>query len=223
MIQPSLFSLDDGPPGELAIQRVNQLTAKIPCEHWHYAGKLPSMITDVFGVWELGVFQGVLVFGFPVSQYAGRMFGLSDNQHIRELLRIALRGHCSTLTSIMSRILRQFKLDNPSVELVISYADPNAGHHGGIYQAASWVYLGEFPPRPRIRAFTIRGETLHSRTAGHRYGRNNYQWLKDNVDPDLVGVVWPRKHKYAFGFNRRIRKLLLGMAEPYPKDDCREE
>jgi hypothetical protein len=28
-------------------------------------------------------------------------------------------------------------------DALISYADPNVGHKGGVYRAASWVYLGQ--------------------------------------------------------------------------------
>jgi len=67
------------------------------------------------------------------------------------------------------------------VRLVVSYADPAHGHHGGIYQAGNWVYLGRTHAEAahRVRA----GTSWHGRSASSKYGSRALQWLRDRVDP----------------------------------------
>jgi len=38
--------------------------------------------------------------------------------------------------------LRKLKKHAKGLKLVVSYADFNQGHHGGIYQATNWIYVG---------------------------------------------------------------------------------
>jgi hypothetical protein len=45
------------------------------------------------------------------------------------------------LTSFLSACVK-FISSRQRFDLIVSYADPSAGHHGGIYQAASWIYVG---------------------------------------------------------------------------------
>ena len=40
------------------------------------------------------------------------------------------------------------------------------------------------------------------------------------IDPYLEVIPQQPKHKYAFPMNRRMRKLLKGMALPYPKGEA---
>ena len=212
----ALFDLDEvaGPPGALVVQRVNHQTARIPCEQWHYLGAMPGALTDTFGVWENGHFRGILAFGSPIAREAFSMLGLSDVAGIRELLRIALNGHSVTLTTILSKSIQLLRRYNPNLEVLLSYADPNVGHHGGIYQAASWTYIGKSEP---ARYYIVHGEKVWNRTASARWSTRTLEHLHAHVDPNAQRIYALPRHKYAFGLNRRMRKLLAGMAQPYPK------
>lgn len=203
----------DGPTGELIVKRVNSQTARIPCQQWHYLGSMPSASTDCFGVWERGTFQGVLIFGSPVARQASSMFGIAPNQ-IRELLRIALNGHTSPITQMLKLAIRQLKRETPNVEVLISYADSGAGHLGYVYQAASWVYLG---PRDGEPKYVIRGRAMHLRNVNVIYGSRNVDWLRKDIDPDLEIIPQPIKHKYALGLNRKMRRYIESLSQPYPK------
>ena len=213
MNQPMLFDHVDGPPGELVVKRVNRETTKIPCEQWHYSGCQPSVITDAYGFWEHQEFQGVLIFGVPVSRSIHEEFNV-DHENVRELLRVALKGHTVPITAALSKAIKDLKANHPNIELLISYADPHVGHTGYLYQAASWVYLGQ--PR-RGEVMIINGKEMHPRSVVATYGTMAMDYLRKNVDPKVQHIVLEPKHKYAFGLNRRQRKLLAGIAQPYPK------
>ena len=143
LLQPNLFDHVDGPPGALVVRRVNHETARIPCEQWHYIGAMPGSVTDTFGVWENQQFQGVLMYGSPTARNAHKGFGLESSGDILELIRIATHGHDAPLTAMISKTVRLLKQSHPELQLLVSYADPRAGHKGYVYQAASWAYLGQ--------------------------------------------------------------------------------
>ena len=213
--QINLFDLDtvSGPPGELVVKRVNHETARVPCEQWHYLGGMPSTATDIYGIWESGTFKGVIVFGGAVAQKAHWMFGL-DPTEIRELLRIAMRGHDAPITQALSLAIKDLRQTRANLKLLLSYADTGAGHAGYVYQAASWVYLGKNPTKPYYR---INGELFHERSAGARFGSHAHGFLRANVDPDFELIPQGDKHKYAFGLTRQVKRQLAAMAQPYPK------
>ena len=88
---------------------------------------------------------------------------------------------------------------------MVSYADPDQDHHGGIYQAANWIYMGTSQPQRE----TLRedGSILHKRTAHSRYGTI--------VGLKLSRILW--KHKYIYAFDKELRTRFLSLSKPYPK------
>jgi len=70
---------------------------------------------------------------------------LGTKANVWELSRLwAPDGHRpNLLTQAISETLKGLKLLEFPLDAVISYADPNVGHTGGIYKAASWLYLGQ--------------------------------------------------------------------------------
>ena len=213
LLQPNLFDHVDGPPGALVVRRVNQDTIKQPCLRWHYAGRLPGGTVCRFGIWEDGIFQGVITYGPSASNASHVMFGLPRDT-ILELQRIALRGHQAPVTNLIAATIRLLKEDVPNAQLLLRYADPRAGHTGYVYQAASWTYLGKSSPD---KIFHLNGKSFHSKGVSNKYPTTNIDWIRANVDASAYTEPLPSKHKYAFGLNRRTRKQLTAMALPYPK------
>ena len=204
----------DGPLGDLAVQRVNLSTAKMPCENWHYSKCVPSVYSHVYGVWEHGAFKGVLLFGPPIAREMRKIHPSLDHANVGELLRVALVGHEQPITKMLKSALALLRSDWPELQLLVSYADPNAGHVGYLYQAASWVYLGQ---NARTEWIWVNGQRIHPRTVVNLYGTQSMSWLRENVDPDAYKVFSEPKYKYALGLTRQMRRFLSTMALPYPK------
>jgi len=72
-------------------------------------------------------------------------FGLSQVEGC-ELTRIALTNHRSQVSRIVRLAIGFLKRNSPSLRLIVSFADPSEGHHGGVYQAGNWIYTGQQPP-----------------------------------------------------------------------------
>ena len=119
---------------DLKIDWATHKAAKYACEHWHYSKKIPVNKLLKVGVWESGEFIGVIIFGLGASAQLHKQFGLK-NTEVCELVRIALKKHQSPVSRMISIAFKFLRKNAPLLRVVVSFADPNEGHHGGIYQA----------------------------------------------------------------------------------------
>src|SRR4051794_16302538 len=128
---------------DLKLDWCSYAAAKYACEKWHYAGRPSNQPNKAqVGVWERGTFVGCLLFNRGSCKSMVSRYGLTMFQGC-ELARVALREHTAAVTRIVSVALRMVKRAFPGLRLVVSYADPDRGHHGGIYQAGNWIYTGQ--------------------------------------------------------------------------------
>lgn len=188
--------------------------AKHAVTWWHYSGSMPTGKLMKFGVWERGEFIGVVLYGRGVIYRIGDQFGL-DQTEVCELVRVALREHETPVTRIVAITLRMLRRACPGLRLVISFADPNHGHHGGIYQAGNWTYLGL--PSARNAFMMICGELMHSRSAGSKFGTGSMRWIREHVDPNAHRVEEQSRYKYAMPLDPRMRRQIEVLARPYPR------
>lgn len=94
------------------------------------------------GVWEKGMFIGAIVFGCGASSRPGDQFGVKTIE-VCELCRVALRAHALPVTRILKVAMNFLRRGAPGIRIVVSYADPQQGHYGGIYQAGNWTPISE--------------------------------------------------------------------------------
>ena len=197
---------------ELLVAPCDHDAAKYAVLHWHYSRRMPAGKLVKFGVWESGEFIGAVVYGRGANHNLGAGFGLAQDQ-VCELVRVALREHAAPVTQVVAASLRELRRGNPGLRLVISYADPEHGHHGGIYQAGSWLYLG---PSDAQAALLVDGVPMHKRTASANYGTASPELLRDmlKVPVEWAPVRW--KHRYVMPLDRGMRRQLERLARPYP-------
>jgi len=103
----------------------------------HYTKSVPSGKTVVVQFEE-----AIVMFSIPANKNIAGYLGFSE---VWELTRLwAPDGHSKNLlTRAISGAVDAFRRVEPEVDALISYADPNVGHHGGVYRAASWHPFGE--------------------------------------------------------------------------------
>lgn len=184
-------------------------------EHWHYSHALQVGKSARIGVWEGGKFIGVVVFTMGsggATKWAPRV-GLVQTE-MAELARVALRrGHQTPVSRILAIAVKMLRKQSPALRLLVSYADPAQGHHGGIYQAAGWLYGGKSTASPQW--LTPDGRQMHTRAlAATQFGHVRTGGLRTS---DCQRVDQPAKHKYFFPFDSEIRARLAPMSKPYPK------
>ena len=125
---------------ELKLDWCGHDAAKYAVEHWHYSECLPAGKLLKVGVWEAGLFIGAVIFSRGANNNLGRPFSLAQVE-IAELTRIALTKHCAPVTRIVSIAFQFLRKNSPGLRLIVSYADPLKGHHGGIYQGGGMDLL----------------------------------------------------------------------------------
>lgn len=155
---------------ELKLDWATHEAAKFACIKWHYSKCLPTGKTVKVGVWENDVFKGVVIFSYGANNNSAKHFDLSQ-QEVCELTRVALHNHDAPVSRILSIALKFLKKQSPGIKVVFSYADKsNQGHHGGIYQANGWTYLGERTTASKGAYYFINGKKMHGRSARAKYG-----------------------------------------------------
>jgi len=186
--------------------------ARWAVEHWHYSQTMPAGKLVRIGVWENDSFVGAVIYGRGALYNIGRPFNLDQTQ-ICELVRVALTNHCTPTSRIVAISIKILKKNNPGLRMIVSYADSGKGHHGGIYQASGWVYVGE----SFDTYIQVKGEVKHRRSLGSTYGTNSIKWIHANVDPNASIVRKPAKYKYLMPLDAEMKGKIEHLRKPYPK------
>lgn len=189
--------------------------AKYACENWHYSNSIPKSKLVKIGAWENGVFIGVVIFSYGATPQIGSPYRLKQTQ-VCELTRVALKSHKNSVSKILSIAIKFLKKANPGLRLIVSYADQDMNHHGGIYQATNWVYEGIVNVGTRS-AFIIRGKKTHPRTIGLMGGIQSLKWVQKHLDSNATEFFTRGKHKYLMPLDDEMRRQIEPLRKPYPK------
>jgi len=187
----------------LKLDWCSHAAAKYAVENWHYSKTLPAGKAVFVGVWERGRYIGAVVISRGANNHIGSPYGLSQTGCC-ELTRVALTQHAAPASRILAIALRFIKKQSPGLRLVVSYADPEQGHNGGIYQACGWLYVGTSQPQ---REKILNGKIVHKRTVFSRCGTAG-------------GGIYSKllyKHKYLMPLDAEMRERIMPLAKPYPK------
>jgi hypothetical protein len=200
---------------ELKLDWATYKAAKYAVENWHYSQQLPAGKSVKIGAWENGVFVGVIMFGLGGGNSThGAKYGLSKSHEVVELTRVALTTHSTPVSRMVAIAIKMMKKHSPGIRLVLSFADAmGRGHHGGIYQAGNWLYVGTFEGDG---GFMIRGKAIHSRSVHSKGWKQQVKWLQEHVDPNAKKLP-TLKHRYIMPLDDEIRSRVEHMAKPYPK------
>ena len=168
----------------------------------HYTHSLPSGACWYFDV--LGV---VVVFSIPANRNIARFLGCTE---VWELSRLwAADGHGrNLLTQALKQAISAFRLIIPGADALVSYADPNVGHEGYVYRAASWIYLGR---SKETRAYVGRDGTVKPRRAFH-------SGSAAMTKAEIAATGWKQinllgKHRYAKGLTKKARRSISGIMQ----------
>ncbi len=203
------MTLDNKAKPVLKIDWAAHEAAKFACEKWHYSRTLPVGKLVKIGAWENDVFIGVVLFAWSANKSLGSPYGLQMTECC-ELVRVALTRHQTPVSRIMTVALRFLKKQCPGIKLVVSFADPTEGHHGGIYQAGNWIYTGKTASSFEYR---LNGKRLNKRAyTGGNFGRE-----KSEIPAGAERVTVEGKHRYLMPLNKSLHVIISKLSQPYPK------
>lgn len=198
-------------PAKLLIDWCGYDAASYAVKHWHYSRAMPTGKLVKVGVWEDDEFIGCVLFGRGNSPHLGTKYKFAQTE-ICELTRVALRAHKTPVSRIGAIAVRLLRRECPGLRLVVSFADPEKGHHGGIYQAMGWTYTGQSAP---TLLYFWRGKWRHTRSVA---GRNVEARLRKLfVRGDLAKKEVPGKHRYLLPLDEATAAIAKELAQPYPK------
>ena len=197
----------------------------------HYAKRMPNIV-NCFGLFNNeNIIQGVLTMGMPPTPFFNKLF---KGDSYLELNRLVVNEGLekNSLSFFVSQCLKKL---NKNI-VIVSYADPNNGHTGYIYQATNWIYTGcgrvDENDKRGVNRFFFMSKEYHE-----RHIPDTMKMLKFKVNSKITkNENWinnggkilkqERKHRYFFVcgdkfFKLRINKILNNHFKtlPYPKGD----
>lgn len=200
---------------DLKIDWASHEAAKYACENWHYSKSVPVPPLVKIGAWENSKYIGCVIFSRGANNNLLKPFGLQQTEGC-ELTRIALSKHNVPVSRIVRLAIMFLKKNSPELKLIVSFADPSVGHHGGVYQAGNWIYSGTQPPT--IEYIAPDGKQWHGRMVSKDgkikvQGKYRKCWRVDQCIP----VQKPGKHRYLMPLDNEMRAKIMPLAKPYPK------
>lgn len=189
--------------------------ARYACERWHYSRTLPTPPLVKIGVWEHDRFIGCVLFSRGASAPLGKPYDLRHGE-LCELTRVALTAHDTPTTRIVAVAIRLLCRHAPGLRLIVSFADPNAGHVGTIYQAGNWIYCGTTSGAPKFR--DKHGRVWHSRQVAASGIKTQYgtpRRVPRIADCERIPELG--KYRYLMPLDAATRDRVEQLRKPYPQ------
>ena len=119
----------------------------------------------------------------------------------------------------IGRSIKYIKKNHKDIKILVSFADPEQGHLGKVYQATNWLYSGK---SVEDNYYIIDGEKVHPRTMNQRYGtRSKTKLEKLGVEYEIKKLYSKHRYLYFLGESRKenkeLKKQLKYEILPYPK------
>lgn len=167
----------------------------------HYAHSVSSGKSFYFSFED-----SIVVYSIPPNKNIAP-FLLGRAAQVWELSRLwAPDGHRKNLlTMAISESLKEFLKLNSDVEAVVSYADPNVGHNGGVYRAASWIYTGQVE---ESRYYVDTSGQVVSRRKFH--SGNRHMVKSEILALGYSEIKCPGRHRYVKPITKKARKIIEG-------------
>lgn len=202
----------------IRVERVQPSIVRPLMADHHYLQSMPAAPRRCYGVSLDGVLLGGVVFTSG-ARHGHRLLAAADTQSVATLARLWLSDDlpANSESRVLGIVLRDLRRTT-DWKLLLSYADPAAGHVGTIYQATGWTYLGETAGETYVRLAD--GRLHHPRSVYSRYGSNRISHLQATGVPaqrEWVGG----KHRYAYvldpAWTWRLRSVQQpGLPRPRP-------
>ena len=127
----------------------------------HYLKSWPGGTKRIYGIQRAGRgLIGMIIYGSPLISATKSMGQEVNYNQVLELKRLFIEDNQSLPhieSYVIAQSLKMIKKEFPDVKVVITFADENVGHVGGIYQATNAIYLGKSKDGKHKYAYILRG------------------------------------------------------------------
>ena len=217
-------------PTSISLRPISKLVAKEWIERHHYTQNMNGcryalgvyVKGNVNKFFDLGeTLIGAIIYAHPVSNKAiDSICGTNELtlNEVLELIRLHIAdGYGKNIESyVIGQSFKWIRENDSAVKVLISYADPEMGHAGKIYQATNWLYQGcgvsKLMPDYSIR-LDENGPWMHSRTVSERFGNKKIENLARAIGHTFWRKEETSKHRYIYFLTdkketKRLKKLL---------------
>jgi hypothetical protein len=210
----------------MRLTRATPQAIRYACLNFHYAKAIPVNVVG-YNVYNINEeWCGCILYGSGANNEIGTQYHLPQGGAL-ELVRVALNGKQECTTQAVAMSLKQLHKDVPLCRLVVSYADCDQSHLGTIYQATNWIYVGTMMQNKADGSWIVNGKHSHGRTIsswvkarGGLKGLTLEQFLHKYYDPHAYAFVTKGKRKYLYPLDKKMRKQIEPLSQPYPKADA---
>jgi len=129
--------------GSWAVELCERKEVRDFIELWHYSHNINGLMSSYcFKLLHNGEIVGAMIYGKLGMANAWKKYGDSEHEVI-ELRRLVLIDDTpkNSESFFIGKTLRYLKQNTP-IKTIVSYADPNYGHSGIIYQATNFTQVG---------------------------------------------------------------------------------
>ena len=209
---------------KLQLQVVDNSFAKQFMSTHHYSQTSPNLYYAL-GFYYEGDLACMVSFGPPSGRLLAQAI-MEDGtaQNVCELVRLFAFDWSpkNTESFCIGQSLKWIEANCPDMQVVVSYADPNQGHMGTIYQATNWLYTGQGSRIVDSYEFFIDGHWVHPRSIFATYGTTSTAEVSEKLGYEVETRVCQHKYRYIYLLGdkrqrRAIRKKLKVESLPYPK------
>lgn len=230
---------------KIIVRPIDKRTSIDMIKKYHYTHKAPGTLQDALGVFykdggsnkffdDDEKLIGCMLWGHPVGRWAIK--SIIDDESIKsenvyELLRLFVHdGYGKNIESyVIGQSFKWLKENRPNVKILVSYADPEAGHVGIIYQSTNWMFQIPDPGGAKMTSLTKDPyEWVHPRTMFVKYGSAGVEGLQKVIDKPFYMKKSSPKFRYIYLLtdkreSRIIKSKFTYPESPYPKEhDYRE-
>lgn len=167
--------------------RRSHYTHSVPSGKSHYVAFKNALV-----VWSIPANKNIAAFilGWPGNVWELARLWAPDG-HEKNLLTQAISAAVEVIV----------RLERP--DALVSYADPNAGHKGGVYRAASWIYHGK---SEEVRTYRDSSGKTFARRAFHSGSKG---MTKAEIEAlGYLEMKLPGKERFVKPLTRRAKKIL---------------
>lgn len=181
-------------------------------EKWHYSHNINGLMSNYcFKLTDGETIIGAMIYGQMAMANAWKKYGDTRGDVI-ELRRLACIDDTPTNTEsyFIGKTLK-WLIRNTSIETVVSYADPEYGHQGIIYQASNFKLIGK---SAKGRVIIYDGKKYHDKAIRAKYKGKLKPFAKRLAEHLTAGEAY---YKPTEGKNIYIYDLKSRRTKPHAK------
>jgi len=195
-----------------------RLAKEIIVKH-HYSHRFPASQLNL-GFYVGGKLNLVVVFGPSATPKMAESLPSSSYWELVRLYSFDWAGK-NMESYCIGQAIKHIKKNYPHIKCLVSFADPEQGHNGTIYQATNWLYCGSTDKTGGYQYY-FDGDWQHPRSTVAKYGTRKHSEIV-KMYPGIEHRVVPSKYRYIYLLpkNKKERKELMNNLKyeilTYPK------